>query len=314
MPSPDGQVHSTVGMQRRALWIALVANGGFMVVEVAGGFAFGSLALLADALHMASDVAGLAIALVAQSLMTRPASVRHTFGLQRTEVLGAQANGLLLGITSMWVFYEAVQRLGSPEAVDGFGLLVVATIGLGVNLGSAVMLNRARGHSLNMRGAFMHMAMDAAGSVGAIVAGLAVVVAGADWVDPFASILIGALVLWSAWSLLRDTTLVLLEGAPRHLDVERVEQALVAAPGVEAVHHLHVWDLASDTPALSAHVVLGDEPTLHDAQERGDALKALLADRFGIDHATLELECHECDGPDRQHGMRGVGDGHDHAH
>jgi len=290
-------------MQRRVLWIALLANATFMVVEIAGGFVFGSLALLADALHMGSDVAGLAIALVAQSLITRPASARHTYGMQRAEVLGAQANGLLLLATSMWVFYEAIVRLGSPEPIDGGGLLTVATIGLGVNLGSAVLLNRVQGHSLNMRGAFLHMAMDAAGSVGAMVAGLGVLVAGADWLDPVMSMLIGALVLWAAWSLLRDTTSVLLEGTPRGLDVGRVEMALLAGPGVEAVHHLHVWDLASNAPALSAHVILGDQLTLHDAQDRGAALHAMLADEFGIDHSTLELECHECDGPNREHAV-----------
>ena len=295
-------MHSTLGMQRRALWIALVANGGFMLVEVVGGFAFRSLALLADALHMASDVAGLGIALVAQSLVSRPASARHTFGLLRAEVLGAQANGLLLLATSMWVFYEAARRLGSPETVQGLGLLVVASVGLGVNLGSAVLLGRSRGTSLNMRAAFVHMALDAAGSAGAIVAGLAVLIEGADRVDSAASILIGLLVLWSAWSLLRDTTLVLLEGTPRHLDVERVEDALAVFPGVEKVHHLHVWDLASGTSALSAHVVLDNEPSLHDAQERGEELKTMLAVRFGIGHATLELECHECGAPDHQQG------------
>ena len=313
MPSGETHTHSSVNLARRALWIALVANAGFMVVEVAGGFAFSSLALLADALHMGSDVAGLAVALVAQSLMTRPASARHTFGLQRAEVLGAQTNGLILLATSGWIFYEAFQRIGTPEAVNGVGVIVVATIGLGVNLGSAVLLGRAQGRSLNMRGAFLHMAVDAAGSVGAIFAGVAVVIAGADWVDPLMSILIGLLVLWSAWSLLRDTTQVLLEGAPRDVDVERVEAALAAVPDVEAVHHLHVWDIASTTPALSAHVLFRDEPTLHDAQERGGRMKVMLAEKFGIGHATLELECHECVGPDHQHGISSP-DGHDHRH
>lgn len=309
MASSETYTHAPMSIARRALWIALVANAGYMVVEIAGGFAFHSLALVADALHMGSDVAGLAVALVAQALMTRPASARHTFGLERAEVLGAQTNGLILLATSGWVFFEAFQRIGSPEAVTGAGLLVVATIALGVNLGSAVLLGRARGHSLNMRGAFLHMAVDAAGSVGAIVAGLAVVVAGADWVDPLMSILIGLLVLWSAWALLRDTTQVLLEGAPRGVDVERVEAALASAPDVETVHHLHVWDIASATPALSAHVVFRDEPTLHVAQERGGHIRTMLARDFGIGHATLELECHECDRPDHHHDIGGS-DGH----
>jgi cobalt-zinc-cadmium efflux system protein len=293
----DGPGEPSAALRRRVLWWALVANGVFMVVEIVGGFAFDSLALLADALHMGTDVAGLTIALVAQALILRPASARHTYGLQRAEVLGALVNGIILVAAAGWIFYEAIERLGQPASVDGAGVVVVATIGLAVNLGCAALLRRAQGRSLNLRGAYLHMVLDAAGSVAAIVAGLAVVIADADWVDPLMSMLVGVLVLWSTWGLLRDTVHVLLEGTPRGLDVGEVEQALVATPGVDAVHHLHVWDLASDTPALSAHVVLDGEPSLHDAQLRGEVMKAMLETRFGIGHATLELECHECLSP-----------------
>ena len=282
-------------MQRRALWLALAANGGFLVAEAAGGFAFRSLALLADAAHMLSDVAGLAIALIAQRLIDRPATARHSFGLQRAEVLGAQANGLTLVAVAGWIVFEAVRRMGEPADVVGGGLLVVALLGLGVNVGSAVLLARAQGRSLNMRGAFIHMVVDAAGSVAAVSAGVAVVAWGADWVDPFVSIAIAVLVLWSAWGLLRDTAQVLLEGTPRGMDPTRVEAVIADDDDVEAVHHLHLWNLASDVPALSAHVVLRGEVSLHDAQASGDRLKSLLGERFGIAHATLELECHSCD-------------------
>jgi len=284
--------------QRRALWIALGANGAFLAVEIAGGLAFRSLVLLADAAHMASDVAGIAIALVAHSLMSRPASRRHTYGLQRADVLGAQANAVLLLVAAVWIIVEAVRRLGSPAAVEGAGLLAVAAAGLAVNVVSAVPLWRARGRNLNLQGAFVHMASDAAGSLAAIAAGVVVIVAGADRADPVASIVVAMLVVLAAGRLLRDATHVLLEGSPRHLDPVEIARALSEHPGVEAVHHLHVWDLASDTPALSAHVVLSDEPSLHDAQQRGEALKALLARRFGVAHATLELECHRCESPD----------------
>lgn len=169
------------GVQRRALWIALVANGGFLIAEVIGGLAFRSLALLADAAHMSSDVAGLTIALVAQRLVDRPGTARHSYGLQRAEVLGAQANGLTLLAVSGWIVFEAVRRIGQPADVVGGGVLVVATLGLAVNLASAVVLNRAKGTSLNMRGAFLHMAADAAGSVAAIAAGTAVLLWGATW-------------------------------------------------------------------------------------------------------------------------------------
>lgn len=283
------------GQRRRVLWIALAANGGFMLVEFGGGVVFGSLALLADAVHMLSDVAALAIALVAQRLIDRPASVRHTFGLQRAEVLGAQANGVLLLASAGWILFEAVRRIGDPPAVAGAGVLVVATIGLLINVGSAVLLVRASGRSLNMRGAYSHMLADAIGSLGAIVAGLAIVLFGAFWVDAAASLFIGLLVVATAWRLLRDTTHVLLEGAPEHIDAEQVETWLTGAPGVESVHHMHLWHLTSETTALSAHVVLDDEPSLHEAQARGDSLKQGLATHFSIMHATLELECHDCE-------------------
>jgi cobalt-zinc-cadmium efflux system protein len=286
------------GRQRRALLIALVANAGFLVVEILGGVAFNSLALLADAAHMASDVVGLVVALVAQMLIGRPATTRHSFGLKRAEVLGAQVNGLLLVGVSAWIIVEAIGRIGAPADVKGGGVVVVASLGLVVNLGSAAVLFRAQGHSLNVRGAFLHMASDAAGSVAAIIAGIAVLVWNADWVDPLVSILVALLVLWSCWGLLRDTTNVLLEGTPRGIDPDIVRASLADDGSVEAVHHVHLWSLASDEPALSAHVVLAGEVTLHQAQERGNELKAMLNDRFGIDHATLELECHACESSD----------------
>jgi cobalt-zinc-cadmium efflux system protein len=283
-------------LQRRALRLALVANAAFLVVEVIGGLATHSLALLADAAHMASDVAALVIALVAQRLIDRPATGTHSYGFQRAEVLAAQANGIGLVAIAAWIVVTAVQRLGSPSDVAGGGLLVVALLGLAVNLGSVVVLQRAAGDNLNMRSAVLHMGLDAVGSVGAAVAGVAAL-QGVDRVDPMISILVAALVLWSAWGLLRSTAHVLLEGTPRGVDPDAVADALLAEDGVEAVHHLHVWSLASDVPALSAHVVLGGEQTLHDAQAAGGRLKVLLDQRFGITHATLELECHPCDGP-----------------
>lgn len=292
-----GDLSDLRGRQRRVLWIVLAANGGFLVAEVIGGIAFSSLALLADAAHMLSDVSGLAIALVAQALLARPNSDRHTFGLQRAEVLGALANGVLLLATAGWIIFEAIQRLGDTPDVQGAGLIAVALIGLVVNVVSAVLLLRVRGKSLNMQGAFVHMAVDAAGSLAAVSAGVAIVVWGADWVDPVASILIAVLVVWSAWGLLRDTIHVLLEGTPKGLDPAAIADELASQAGIDGVHHLHLWSLASDTPALSAHLVVDGTLTMHDAQLRGDAIKALLADQFDINHATLEFECHPC-GPD----------------
>jgi cobalt-zinc-cadmium efflux system protein len=275
--------------------VTLILNVTLLVVEVVAGLAFSSLALLADGAHQATDVVALGIALGAQVLMRKPGSTRHTYGLLRAEAVGAQVNAFLLIGASVWVLVEAVQRIGNPEKVDGVGVLVVATIAFAVNAGSAVVLARGRAHDLNMRAAWLHMAADAAGSVAAAAAGVAIVAFGAEGADPIASIVIAVLVVGGAWRLLRDTTNVLLEGAPRGLDIAAVEAALVEAPHVEAVHHLHVWELGTDLPALSVHVVLDGEPSLHDAQAQGNRLKEMLADRFGIEHATLELECHDCE-------------------
>lgn len=297
-----GHSHGSMrDLQRRALWIALAANGGFLIVEVIGGFAFDSLALLADAAHMLSDVVALAIALGAQALMVRPATRRHSYGFQRAEVLGGQINGIALVAAAGWIAFEAVGRIGDPVEVEGGGMLVVAALGLAVNVVSAVLLARARGRSVNMQGAYLHMLVDALGSVAAIVAAIAVIGWDANWADPAVSIVVAVLVVWSAWGLLRDTTNMLLEAAPADILLDDVEAALLEDPAVRAVHHLHLWSLASDVTAFSAHVVLDDVASLHDAQAEGDRLKADLAHRFDISHATLELECHPCaptDAPD----------------
>lgn len=282
------------GMQRRALWIALIANGGFMGAEFVGGIVFNSVALLADAVHMLSDVAGLIIALVAQSLMNRPATARHTFGLQRAEVMGALINGVTLLAAVVWIVVEAWHRLNDPEPVAGTGLVVVAALGLAVNIGSAVVLSRSQGRSLNMRGAFIHMASDAAGSVAVLIAAGAVIFWGATWADPVASLFIAVLILWATWGLLRDTSHVLMEGVPKGLQPSEIEDAILEHGSVESVHHLHVWSVASDVTALSAHVVVQRE-SLHDAQLESEAIKQLLHDRFDIEHSTLELECHPCE-------------------
>jgi cobalt-zinc-cadmium efflux system protein len=285
---------SSRGLQSRALVTSLALNAAFMLAEVIGGLMFNSLALLADAAHMFSDVVGLAIALVAVRMLAKPASARHTFGLQRAEVLGAQANGLALVAVAGWIIFRALGRIGDPAHVEGGGLLVVAVVGLAINIVSAALLARARGRSLNMRGAYLHMVVDAAGSVGVMATGVAVLLWNANWFDPVASIAIAMLVLWSALRLLRDTTQVLMEGSPRDMDPREVEEALAADGAVEAVHHLHLWNLASDVPAMSAHVVMRDEKDLHEAQGESERLKAMLHDRFGIEHATIELECHPC--------------------
>lgn len=294
--------------QTRALKISLVANGLFMFVQFGAGLAFGSLALLADSAHMLSDVGALAIALVAHHLLQKPASDRHSYGLQRAEVLGAQANGLLLLVVAAWICFEAFRRIDSDHVVQGGAVAIVAAVGLGINLGSALLLRRNQGSSLNMQGAVLHMALDAVGSVAALGAGLGVLLWDATWLDPAASVVIALLISWSSLHLLREATHVLLEGTPRGTDPKEVKQALVDDPEVDSIHHLHLWNLASDVLALSAHIVVHSETTLHDAQLHGERLKKMLKERFGIGHATLELECHSCE-PTEQ-AQRGSSDPH----
>jgi cobalt-zinc-cadmium efflux system protein len=273
---------------------ALVANAVFLGVELAGGFAFGSLALFADAAHMATDVVVLAIAYAALRIARRPPTDRHTYGFARTEVLVAQANGLLLFAGAVVVIVEAIRRFGSPHDVVAAGVVVVGVLGLVVNIASAGALYRHAHENLNVRGAFWHLLSDALGSIGVIIAGVGIAVFGADWLDPAISIAISVLVIAAAWQLLRDAGRVLLEAAPADLDVAAVRETLRSAAGVEAVHHLHLWTTGSEQAALSAHVVLSGPLSLHEAQLRAGELKEMLAADFGIDHATLEVECHAC--------------------
>jgi cobalt-zinc-cadmium efflux system protein len=224
----------------------------------------------------------------------RPPTDRHTYGFGRTEVLVAQVNAVILFVGGVAVVVEAIHRFGSPEAVDAAGMIVVGVLGLAVNVGSAVVVGRHAHGNLNLRAAWWHLAADALGSVAVIVAGIGSAVFDVDWLDPAAALLISALVFVAAARLLRDATSVLLEAAPAGLQTAEVLGALEHERGVEAVHHLHLWTTGSEHAALSAHVVLGETLTLHDAQNRAAELKQMLSRRFGIEHATLEVECHAC--------------------
>jgi cobalt-zinc-cadmium efflux system protein len=284
--------------------LALAANAALFVVQLVTAIAFGSLALFADSAHLATDVVALALAFIALRLSARPASTRTTYGWERTEVLAAMANAALLVAASVWIAIEAVDRFSHPGHIDGAGVAIVGALGLVVNAGSAWLVARVSGQNLNLRGAFLHLASDALGSLGVLVAGIVVASTGADWIDPAVSLAITALVLAATWSLVRDATAVLMEQAPRGMDAEAIEAALLGDPRVEAVHHLHLWSLGAETPALSAHVVLAGEPTLHAAQLVGNDLRAALEHDFGIDHATIELECHDCS--DQVHTVAGA--------
>jgi cobalt-zinc-cadmium efflux system protein len=298
---PGSTVTASPAARRHALTFALVANAALLVVELITAVAFGSLALLADTAHLATDVLALALSLVALIIGARPASARTTYGWERAEVLAALVNAVLLVCASFWIIWEAINRFSNPQEINGVGVAIVGTIALVVNAGSAFVVARVSGHNLNMRGAFLHLAADAVGSFGVIVAGVVVATTGITWIDPAISLAITALVLIAAWGLLRDATSVLLERAPRGIDVTVIEAALREQSEVEAVHHLHVWSLGSERSALSVHIVLTGEPSLHDAQLVGNRLREMVERDFGIDHATMELECHDC--ADTVHGI-----------
>lgn len=283
---------------RRALLAAIIANGLLLGAQVAVGLATGSLAVLADSLHNASDVVALIVALAAAVLATRPARGRNTYGLARAEVLGALLNGAVLLALTGWVVVEAIGRFADPAPVDPAPLAVIGVIGLAVNGGSAWHLTRSGGDSLNVRAAFWHLLGDALGSLGVVVAAGAIAWSGSDWADPAVSLVISALVVVGVLRLLRDTVAVLLESAPPGIDPQAVSETLAAVDGVRSVHHLHVWAIDSTTNALTAHLELEPDTDLHAAQEIADVCRRLAATRFGIDHATFEPECHECDTPE----------------
>jgi cation diffusion facilitator family transporter len=289
-----GHAHAPVtaaGGQRRRLVVVLFLTLAVLGAEVAGAVVSGSLALLADAGHMATDAAGIALALAAVSLAQRPARGRRTFGWQRVEILAAVVNGLLLLAVAAYVLVQAVRRIGHPPEIGSGLMLVVALVGLVVNLVSLAVLHRARGESLNVRGAYLEVLADALGSVAVIVA--AVLIAATGWTpaDTLASLVIGFLVLPRAWQLLREALDVLLEAAPKNVDLDDVRSHILGVDGVLGVHDLHAWTITSGQPVLSAHVVITDGALAEGHGGRVlDALCACLGGHFDVAHCTFQLE------------------------
>jgi cobalt-zinc-cadmium efflux system protein len=277
--------------QRRRLAVVLGLTLAVLLAEVLGAALTGSLALLADAGHMATDAAGIALALGAVTLAQRPAVGRRTFGWQRLEILAAVANGLLLIAVAGYVLVQAVLRIGSPQDVDPAPMLVIAVVGLVVNLVSLAVLHGGRTASLNVRGAYLEVLADALGSVAVVVAAVVIAVTGWSPADTVASLLIGCVVLPRAWHLLREALDVLLEAAPRGVDMSRVRSHILGVDGVVGVHDLHAWTITSGLPVLSAHVVVTDEAL--DAGHGGRVLDALcecLGAHFDVAHCTFQLE------------------------
>jgi len=283
-PAPDAD--------RRWLSVALGLIVAFMAVEVVAGVLADSLALLSDAAHMLTDAGSLGLALVAARLAARPPGGRFTFGLGRAEILSAQVNGASLLVLAGVIAWEAVQRLGDPPSVDGAIVLVVGLTGAAVNVAAAWALSRAERRSLNVEGARAHVLADLYASLGAALAGLLVLTAGVERADVVVALLVAALMVRSGFSLLRQATRVLLEAAPSGVDPDAIGNALAAHPGVREVHDLHVWEVTSGFAALSAHVLV---PPGEDCHARRAELEHLLAERFGLEHTTLQVE-HESEG------------------
>ncbi|MGI8632574.1 MAG: cation diffusion facilitator family transporter [Solirubrobacterales bacterium] len=272
---------------RGKLRAALALIVGFMALEVVAGIIASSLALLSDAAHMLTDAAGIAAALGAMRLATRPASGARTFGLQRSEILAAQFNGATLLVLGLLITVEGTRRLIEPPEVEGLIVLVVALAGVVVNLAAVAILARANRQSLNVEGAFQHILTDLAAFAGTAVAGLVIVLTDFREADGIAALFVAAIMLHAAWGLLRSSGRVFLEMAPKGTDPEQIGQAMVQAPGVREVHDLHVWEITSGFPAMSAHVLVGEETDCHATRR---SLEELLHERFGIEHTTLQVD------------------------
>lgn len=280
--------HESGQSARGSLKLALIITSTFLVAEFAGALYTNSLALLADSGHMLTDVAALGMSFFAMWFSTKRATPRKTYGFYRVEILAALLNGVFLVLIALYIFYEAYHRFLNPPEVKANWMLVVATAGLLANLASAYLLFGKRHESLNVRGAFFHVLSDAIGSVGAIIASIAIMVGGYRAADPLMSTIVAVLILSSSWILIRDAVDILLEGTPSHINIVSLREQLGRVGGVGSVHDLHVWTLTSGVLAMSCHVVVQGEEF-----RRGDVLNqinCIAREAFRIDHTTIQIE------------------------
>jgi cobalt-zinc-cadmium efflux system protein len=286
--SHHGHSHgASADADRRKLTIALLLILGFMAAEVVTGILANSLALLSDAAHMLTDAAAIALSLVAIRLSKRPAAGRMTFGLKRVEILSAQVNGITLLVLAAIIAIEGIRRLFDPPGVDGGLVLVVALAGIAVNVAATAVLASANRQSLNVEGSFQHLLTDLYAFIGTAVAAAVILLTGFDQADAIASLLVAALMLYSAYGLLRDSGRVFLEASPKGIDPDRIGRLMAAQPHVVEVHDLHVWEVTSEFPALSAHVIVEADADCHRARLE---LAELIERDFGIHHTTLQVE------------------------
>lgn len=297
--SSGGHSHDhTAGANAKMLTIALLLTGSFLVAEVVGAFVFNSLALLSDAGHMLTDVAALMIALMAIRIGQKAPDDKRTFGYRRFEILAAAFNAIMLFAVAIYVLVEAVQRFREPEPVGSTGMLIVAVLGLAVNLIAMRLLMAGKDQSLNVKGAYLEVWADMLGSIGVISGALLIRFTGWTLVDPIVAVGIGLWVLPRTWILLKDTTNVLLEGVPGGLRLGDIRKAIAEVPSVGGVHDLHVWSMASDDISLTTHIKIADAA---DGDKIRAAVRSMLADRFGIEHVTIQTEVEHCDTLDRLH-------------
>lgn len=286
--------HADTSDARRRLAFVLALTVTFTIVEVVGGLLAESLALLADAGHMLSDSLSLTVALVAAWAAQRPATSQRTFGFKRAEILAALFNGVTLVAISIWIFIEAGRRFDDPPEVEGELMLGVAVAGLLVNAAGAAILARGAHDNLNVSAAMRHVMADLLGSAGVIVAAVVVLATGWNYADPVVGVVIGLLVLGSSWTILRDSTRILLEATPKGLDAGDVGRRMRSLPGIMEVHELHVWTITSGFPALAAHVMVAPDDDCH---ARRREIERMLRSDFGITHTTLQVDhAHEAQG------------------
>jgi cobalt-zinc-cadmium efflux system protein len=272
---------------RRRMAVALAINLALLGAEVVGGIITGSLALLADAGHVISDVGAIGLALLAARIASMPGSERRTFGYQRSEVLAALANGLVLVAIAMLIVVAAIGRIGDPPGIEGGGVIALGAVGLLGNLWASWVLARGERADINLEGVLRHSVADALGSIGVLISGTVIVAGGSSVVDPIVSIAIAVLILASSWRLIKEPFNVLMESAPSDLDMEQLSRAFSEVPDVREVHDLHVWTLTAGFGALAAHVVFAEGADRDLVRRR---LEVLLHERFGIDHTTLQME------------------------
>jgi cobalt-zinc-cadmium efflux system protein len=282
-----GSAYSHTASGRKRLTLALSITASWFVIELAGGLYANSLALLADAAHMLTDLAALGLSLFALKISTRPPTHKKTYGYLRAEILAAFANGIFLILIGIYILYESYQRIWSPPEVKSLPMLIIAFTGLLANLVTAALLFGSRHETLNLRGAFLHVLGDTLGSVGAILAGILIMVRQWRLADPIVSTFVGGLVLYSSWDLVKESVDVLLEGTPRHLKISSILKDLGSIRGVVSVHDLHVWSIASGMTAMSCHIVM---KTDEDANLVLAESSHLMREKYKIGHTTIQIE------------------------